>query len=51
MYKVKEVADILNLNERTVRNWINEGKIHAVKFGSEWRVSYEEVKRLKKEGV
>lgn len=51
MYTAKQVAEALNLNERTVRNWINDGKILAVKLGREWRVSDEEVERIKKEGV
>lgn len=51
MYTAKEVADILKLNERTVRNWINDGKIKAVKLNSEWRVSEEELNKIKKEGV
>lgn len=51
MLKAKEVAEILHLNERTVRRWLNDGKIKGVRFGQEWRVSCEEVERLKKEGV
>lgn len=51
MYTTREFADILKLNERTVRNWINDGKIKAVKLNSEWRVSEEELERIKKEGV
>lgn len=51
MYTTKEIADIIKLNERTVRNWINDGKIKAVKLNSEWRVSDEELERIKKEGV
>lgn len=51
MYTAKEIADILKLNERTVRNWINDGKIKAVKLNSEWRVSEEELNKIKNEGI
>ena len=48
MYKIKEVAEILNFSERTIRQWVIDGKINAVKIMSEWRISEEEVERLKK---
>lgn len=51
MLKAKEAAEILHLNERTVRRWLNDGRIKGVKFGQEWRVSEEELERIKKEGV
>lgn len=34
-----EVADLLKVRESTVRTWINEGQLRAIKFGREWRVS------------
>ena len=33
-YSPAELADILNLDARTVRNLINNGDLHAVKVGS-----------------
>lgn len=35
-----EVADLLKVKEATVRTWINNGNLRAVKFGREWRVSH-----------
>jgi|Wag4MinimDraft_16_1082657.scaffolds.fasta_scaffold00037_40 excisionase family DNA binding protein len=37
-YSPAELADILNLDARTVRNLINNGDLHAVKVGSQWRI-------------
>lgn len=50
MYTVKEVAAIFKCNPETIKRKIYAGKIKAVKFGSEWRISEEEVERMK-EGV
>lgn len=48
MYRVKEVSSILNYKERTIRQWITDGKLKAVKIGGEWRVPKEEVERKKR---
>lgn len=50
MYTVKEVAAIFKCNPETIKRKIYAGKIKAVKFGPEWRISEEEVERMK-EGV
>ncbi len=34
-----EVADLLKVKEATVRTWINQGGLRAIKFGREWRVA------------
>jgi len=47
MYRISEVAEILNFTTRTVRQWINDDKIKAVKIFGEWRISESEVNRLK----
>jgi excisionase family DNA binding protein len=45
---VKEVAEKLKLNKRTVHNWIDEGVIRAIKVkdGSAVRVPASEVERI-----
>lgn len=48
MYRIKEVAKILGFTDRAVRKWVVEGKINAVKIMSEWRISEEELERLKR---
>jgi excisionase family DNA binding protein len=41
---VKQVAIILKIHHLTVRRYINEGKLKAVKIGGNVRVSQEELK-------
>jgi excisionase family DNA binding protein len=36
---VHETAEMLKVKESTVRAWIREKKLRAVKFGREWRVA------------
>lgn len=36
---VHDVADLLQVKEATVRTWINDNSLRAVKFGKEWRVA------------
>lgn len=49
MLDIKQVAKELSLCEKTIRNHIKSGKIKAVRIGNVWRISEEEVKRLKGE--
>lgn len=36
---VHETAAVLKVKESTVRAWIREHKLRAIKFGREWRVA------------
>jgi excisionase family DNA binding protein len=36
--RVRELADILQLNQQTVRNWINAGELESVKVGRAVRI-------------
>ena len=36
--KVEEVAVLLKIKEKTVREWIGRGELEAYKIGKEWRV-------------
>jgi len=38
-YSPSELAEILNLDVRTVRKLINEGDLPAVRVGGQWRIS------------
>ncbi len=40
-YSPEQIAEQYNLNQATVRKWIREGKLKAVKLGALWRVSEE----------
>ena len=48
MYTVREVAEIFHCHPETVKRQIYSGKIKAIKFGWEWRISKEEVERIMK---
>lgn len=47
-YTVRQVAAIFNCNPETVKRHIYKGKIKAIKFGGEWRISEQEVERIKR---
>ena len=38
LYTTTEIADMLSVSDRTVRNWIDEGKISAYKLGVSYRI-------------
>ncbi|MGV8108927.1 helix-turn-helix domain-containing protein [Methanospirillum sp.] len=39
IYKVGEIAEMLKINRRAVRQLCDEGRIVAVKIGREYRIS------------
>ena len=46
---VKQVADLLQLNPRTVKRWIAAGRLHGVWLGTDragWRIRQSEVQAL-----
>lgn len=46
LWTVSEVADLMKVTERTVREWIRCKRLAAIKFGSHWRVHQKEVDRI-----
>ena len=46
MKTIKETAAIFRVHERTIRNWITDGKIRAVKIKGTIRIPDEEVEKL-----
>lgn len=38
LYTPQEIADLLKVDLRTVYRWIREGKLEALKAGSQWRI-------------
>lgn len=44
MYTVSQVARILDLHPKTVRRFIREGRIRALKIGREWRIRKEDLR-------
>ena len=46
LYSVKDLHDALGVNERTIRDWFNKGRIKGVKIGTEWHITYGNLKKF-----
>jgi excisionase family DNA binding protein len=46
LYTVEQVADRLNLHVRTVRNYVREGRLKAVRIGKSYRIAGEDLAAL-----
>ena len=48
-YNVRQVANLLGIKVRTVREWIHKGKIIAQKYevSKRWYVSESEIRRIR----
>ena len=49
VYNTKEVADILQITQKTVLKLINEGKLPAKKVARKWRVTENQLKKFLEE--
>ena len=38
-----EIAELLKVSEATVRSWIHEGDLRAVRFGREFRIAFKDL--------
>ena len=47
---VAEVAEVLRLNQQTVRNWIDQGSLPALRVGRRVRIKQSDLDRLLSEG-
>jgi excisionase family DNA binding protein len=47
---VAEVADMLKLNQQTVRNWIDQGSLRALRVGRRVRIRRSDLERMLEEG-
>lgn len=45
-YLVSELAKKLRVSDMTIYRYIRAGKIEALKFGKEYRISHDEVERF-----
>jgi excisionase family DNA binding protein len=43
MYSTEEVADILGLHVRTVRGYVRDGRLPAVRIGKQYRIAQEDL--------
>jgi excisionase family DNA binding protein len=48
---VAEVAELLRLNQQTVRNWIDQGSLPAVRVGRRVRIRRSDLERVLAEGA
>ena len=46
LYSVEEVAKLLGLHVRTVRNYVREGRLNAVRIGKQYRIAREDLVAL-----
>src|ERR1700686_1986813 len=46
LYSVEQVADLLNLHVRTVRNYVRDGRLKAVRIGKQYRIAREDLEAL-----
>ena len=46
LYTTKEVAEMLKLNERTIKRYIKEGTLKAVRIGSAVRITEQAIKDM-----
>lgn len=51
LFSVHETASLLGLHAKTVERWCRQGEIAAVRLGTRWRVSAQELERIAREGV
>lgn len=45
-YTPQEIAEILRVTDKTVRNWIRSGELDAVVVGKSYRIPEESIKNL-----
>src|SRR5690348_8132266 len=46
LYSVEDVASRLNLHVRTVRSYVREGRLKAVRIGKQYRIAREDLEAL-----
>jgi len=46
LLSVSKVAEYLQVHEQTVRRWIHDGELPAVKVGRQFRIDPEDVERF-----
>jgi excisionase family DNA binding protein len=46
LYSVEQVAERLGLHVRTVRNYVRDGRLKAVRIGKQYRIAREDLEKL-----
>ena len=50
LYSVEQVANLLDLHVRTVRNYVREGRLKAVRIGKQYRIAREDLEAMTGDG-
>ena len=45
LYKTKEVAEILNMNQQVVVRKLRDGTMNWIKFNQTWRIKWEDLNK------
>ena len=45
LYSVEELSDLLDVNQRSIRQWLRDGRIQGQKLGVKWYVSEDMLKK------
>jgi excisionase family DNA binding protein len=48
---VKDVAELLQVGEVTVRHWIKDGELRAIDVGREWRIAPRDLEQFVERGA
>ena len=51
MFTLAETAKILGRGERTIRDYVHQKKIKAVKIGGKYAISKDEIERIMENGL
>ena len=46
LYSVKDLHDALGVDERTIRDWFNKGRLRGQKIGTEWHITEENLRKF-----
>jgi len=51
IYKLEDVAELLDCNKRTLYKYIKAGSLKAVKIGKSWKVRHADLEEFLKNGT
>lgn len=46
LYGVQDLHKALGINERTIRDWFNKGRLRGQKIGTEWHITEENLRKF-----
>ncbi|MDQ7822040.1 MAG: helix-turn-helix domain-containing protein [Candidatus Eremiobacteraeota bacterium] len=51
LFTTEEAAKVLRLQVPTLRKYIREGKVNAIKIGQHWKIKQREITKIKRSGI